>query len=149
MKFNTDSSLHPFLTVFMKKRSSIERKGLCVPLLVFIEDFGHGQGDFGNLLILGVGAHVAPRHSDPVLLRPGLVVRHRLTILHSRVLLLFIWKVRQKLQLGFVFSKDSSSIYIESSRLNQGFEVVQLKFGLNDMKFYECKRLFKVLLSNS
>lgn len=84
------------LMKLQKKGSSIKRNFFCVPLLVFIKNFGHGEGNFGNFLILGVGAHVAPCDSYPVLLCADLVVRHRLPLLHRRVLLLFIWKSQTK-----------------------------------------------------
>lgn len=61
------------------------------PLLVFIEDFGHGEADLGNLFVLGVGAHIGTCQSNPVLLRTGLVIRHRLSVLHCGVLF-FTWK---------------------------------------------------------
>lgn len=48
---------------------------LRILLLVFIEDFSHGEGDLGNFLVLGVGAHVGTCQSYPVLLCTVLVIR--------------------------------------------------------------------------
>ena len=93
---------------------------LCVPLLVFVEDFSHGEGDLRHLFILGVGAHVGACEARPVRLRAGLVVRHRLPLLHRGVLCFIVWKhtvrrkglkvrfkifmveVRQQLRLSFI-----------------------------------------------